>query len=117
MDELIKGRIANLLGWSVHIAVVAAMILYMNYMEIFASIGIMATAVIIPVALLLLLKKLKIIPPDDESSLPFMRWFVYIFGTFAYFLVFYLHLSFGQTVTVFLIGIIGSVLFSLIKKM
>lgn len=117
MNSLLKNKIIISLGWSLHIAVITAMILYMTYMEIIFSIGLVIfIAIIIPAALVLTLQKLKIIPPDNDSSARFISKYGHIFGLFSHFFVFYLYLSFYQTVVSLLIGVVIYGGYFLLKK-
>lgn len=117
MHNLLKNKFVISLGWGLHSAVILAMILYMNYIQIAISIGlIISVAVIIPTILLLKLQKLEIIPPDNDSSMRFVSKYGYMFGLFSHFIIFYLYLSFYQTLVSLFVGIILSTSFFLLRK-
>lgn len=118
MNNLSKNKIIIFLGWVLLIATINSMVLYMNYIEIAASIGlfIFINFVIRFVLLQILVDILKIIPPDRDSIAEFISKTGDLFGGFSYLIVFYLYLSFYQTAVSLFIGVVLSGVYFFIKK-
>lgn len=114
MNRLLK----NSIGYSIALALVASMVLYMTHVEIFSSVGIVIfITIVLRFILWEVLVKFKIAPPDMDSNARFISATGDLFGTFSIFLVFCIYLSFYQTMISLIIGTTVYGVFFLLKKM